>query len=62
MMTFFSKLPSVNKNSERESNSMPEPLCLYLSRSAFLVSFTDPNKQLFNGNAVFKFLNCGFSL
>ena len=41
-------LPSKNENIERESNSMPQPLYLYLSESAYLVSFTDPNKQLFN--------------
>ena len=29
---------------------------LHLSRSAFLVSFTDPNKQLFNVKSVFTFL------
>ena len=36
-------LPSVNENSERESNPMLKPLYLYSSRSAF---FTDSNKQL----------------
>ena len=50
LLTFFHMLPSVNKNSERESNPMPYPVCLYLSGSAFLVSFTDPSKQLFNRN------------
>ena len=35
---------------------------LYLSRSAFLVSFTDPNKQLPNVKFVYKFLNCAPSL
>ena len=49
---------SGNANSERESNPMPYPLYLYLSRSAFLVSFTDPNKQLFNVKYVFKFPSC----
>ena len=39
-------LSSVNENSERQSNPMPQPLYLYLSGSAFLVSFRDPNKQL----------------
>ena len=43
-MTFFPVLPSVNENSERESNPMSWLLQLYLSGSAFLVSFTDPNK------------------
>ena len=39
-------LPSVNENSERESDPMLKPLYLYSSRSAFLASFTDSNKQL----------------
>ena len=45
--------PSINENSERESNTMPQPLYFCLSGSAFLVSFTDPNKQLFNVKSVF---------
>ena len=40
---FFSKLLSVIKYSERESNPMRQLLYLYLSGSAFLVSFRDPN-------------------
>ena len=56
-MTFFLMLPSVNENSERESNPMLKPLYLYSSRSAFLASFTDSNKQLPRKN-LFKFLNC----
>ena len=55
-------LPSGNENSERESNPMPQPLYMYLSRSAFVVTFTDPNKPLFNVKPVFKFLNHGLSL
>ena len=37
---------------------------MYLSRLAFLVSFTDPNKKIFIVKSVFKYfgLNCGFSL
>ena len=31
---------------------------LYLTRSAFLASFTDQNKHLPNVKSVFKFLNC----
>ena len=58
-MTFFLMVPSGNENSERESNPMPKPLYLYLSRLAFLVNFTDPNKQLPNAKFVYKFLNCG---
>ena len=49
---------SGNENSEGESNPMPKPMYLYLSRSAFLVSFTDPNKQLPNVKILFKLLNC----
>ena len=60
-MTFLPMLPSVNENSERKSNPMPYPLYLYLSGLAFLVSFTDPKKQLFNIKSVFKFLNHGVS-
>ena len=58
-MTFFPKLPSVNKNSKQELNLMALPVYSYLSRSAFLVSFSDPNKQLTNVKSAFKFLNCG---
>ena len=54
-MTFFLMLPSVNKNSEQESGPMQYPLYLYLSESAFLVSFAGPNKQFFNVKSVFKF-------
>ena len=61
-MTYIPCLPSVKKNSERESNSMAEPVYLYLSRSEFLVSFTDPHEQLPNVKSAFKFLNYGRSL
>ena len=53
----YAPVLSVNKNYEQESNPMSWPLQLYLSRSAFLVSFTDPDKQLPNVKHVFKFLN-----
>ena len=56
-MTFSPTLPSLNENSERETNPLPQPLYLYLYRSAFLVSFTDPNKQLPNVKSVFKSLD-----
>ena len=49
--------PSANENSENEN----QILYLYLSGSAFLVSFPDPNKQLFNVKHVLKFLNHEFS-
>ena len=61
-MTFFPMLLFLNKNSKRELNHLPGSLYLYLSGSAFLVSFTDPNKQFFNIKSVFKFLNHGFSV
>ena len=35
---------------------MPQPVYLYFSRSAFLVSFEDPNKQLLSVKSVLKFL------
>ena len=54
-MTFFPIFLFVNEDSEQKSN-------FYLSESAFLVSFTDPNKQYFNIKSVFKFLNHGFSV
>ena len=54
-MSFFPLLPSGNQNSEQESNPMLYPVYLYLFRSAFLVSFTDPNKQLLNGKYVLSF-------
>ena len=55
IIAFFSMLPSDNENSERESNILT--LYLNLSRSAFLVRLTDPNKQLLNVKYVFKFFN-----
>ena len=61
-MKFFPQLPPANKDSERESNPMPQLVYLYLSKSEFLVSFTDPNKQLPNVKTVFEFFNCGPSV
>ena len=37
IMTLLPTLKSSNENSERESNSIPEPLYTHLSGSAFLV-------------------------
>ena len=54
IITFFPTLASVNENFERDSN--PKLLHLYIYRSTFLVSFTDPNKQLPNVKSVFKSL------
>ena len=53
-MTFFTILSSGNENNDCVSNLMPQPLYLYLSVSAFLVSFTAPNRQSFRANSVFK--------
>ena len=50
-------LSSVNENPERESNPMLQPIYLYLSESAFLVSFIDPSKQLFNVKFVLNFVD-----
>ena len=55
-------VPSVNKNSERESNHMSLSLYLCLPGSTFLVIFTDPNKQLFNMKSIFKSVDHEFSL
>ena len=41
---------------------MPWLLYLYSSRSVFLVSLIDSNKQLSNVKSVFKFLNHGISM
>ena len=57
IMTFLSKLPSVYENRKRESNLMLQPLDFYLHESAFLVSFTAPNKQLRRVKSVFKSLD-----
>ena len=38
-------VPSVNENSEQESNPATYPQYLYLSGSAFLVSFSDWNSN-----------------
>ena len=54
IITFPPSLPSFHENFERQSNPMPEPLYLYLSGLAILVSFTAPNKQLPSINSVFK--------
>ena len=61
-MKFFPMLLFLNKSPERELNPLPGSLSLYLSGSAFLVSFTDPHKQFFNVKSVFKFLNHRFSV
>ena len=62
ILAFFPNLPSVSENSERESNAILWPLYLYLSRLAFLVGFTNPNKQLPNVKSVYKFHHLGFSV
>ena len=50
-------LPSANENYERELNPILLLPYLYLSRSAFLISCTGQNTQLFNVKSVFKFCN-----
>ena len=55
-------LLSVNKNSEQESHHMSSVLYLYLTGSAFLVSFTDPNKQLPNAKFVLKSLDYPYNV
>ena len=65
IMTFYPMLSSVNKilnENEIICCSCYLDQYLYLSRSAFLVNFTDPNKQLCNVKPVFEFLNHGFSV
>ena len=47
-------LPTVNESSEQESDPLLQPLFLYLSGPAFLVSSTDPYKELFAVKSVFK--------
>ena len=47
-------LPSDNKNSEPESNSMQYQLYLHISESVFSVSFTAPDKQSFRVKSAFK--------
>ena len=62
IMKFYPVALSVNENSEQESNPMLYLLYLHLSRPAFLVSFTDPNKQLLNVKSVFRSPNHVFSM
>ena len=46
LVTFLPTLPSGKEYSIRVSNPIPKPLCVYLSRSVFLVNLKSPNKQL----------------
>ena len=62
IMTLFPLLPSDHENCERESNPMWLPLYLYLSGSAFLVSFTAPNNQLPGVKSVFKSFDHVFNI
>ena len=55
-MTWYAIPPSVNGDCERESIPIFYLRYLYLSRSAFLVSFRNPDKQLTNVKSVFKSL------
>ena len=54
IIRFFPMLSSVHENSTHESNPMSQLLYLYLSGSAFLFSFTAPNKQLLSVQSAFK--------
>ena len=49
-------LSSLNENPARERNPMAKPLYLYLFRSEFLVSFTNPSQKSHNVKSVFKSL------
>ena len=53
----FSSPPSVHESRESELNRKPWPLYLYLSGSAFLFSFTAPDKQLSSVKSVSKSFN-----
>ena len=53
----FSQLPSLNENSERESNLLSQLLYLHSSGSVLLVNFTDSNKQLLNAKPGLRFFN-----
>ena len=61
-ITVFPMLPSANENYKRELNPMLRPSYLYLSRSAFLVSYTNRNTHLFNVKYVFKFCKYGLTM
>ena len=50
-------LPSVNDNSERESNPIPQPVYKYLSGSTFVAKLTPLNKQSFKVKSEFKSLD-----
>ena len=56
MITFLLALPSGKEYSSRKSNPISSAVYLYLSRSAFLVSFKDPTEQLLNAKSVLKLL------
>ena len=53
-MIFLPTLPSSNENSKLELNSIPKPLYMYLSGSAFLSNLTPPEKQSFKVKSEFK--------
>ena len=53
----FSSPSSVHESRESELNRKPWPLYLYLSGSAFLFSFTAPDKQLSSVKSVSKSFN-----
>ena len=47
-MNLLNPLQSENEKLTCASKSIPYPECLYLSKSAFLVSFTAPKKEFPN--------------
>ena len=46
MVKFLPTPPSGKEYTPTESDPMSEPVCLYMSKSAFLVDFTYLNKYL----------------
>ena len=61
-MTFLSMLPSVNKNSEQDSNAIPQPLYTYLPGLTFLANLTPSNKHSFKVKSEFKSCDHVFNL
>ena len=59
IMRYFTTLTSADEYSQQEPNPILWLLSLYLSRSAFLLSVTDQNKQL--PNVKYEFKTLGYS-
>ena len=58
---FSPNSPLGNKNSERASASVPQPLHPHILGLAFFVNFTAPNKQLPDVKSVFIYLDHVFN-